>query len=158
MSGAARQRGRGRAGGQESVSSPSRRGDRLAPPPVGGHDGPASRGSASGPGSHGRGPSSAASVSSGQGSPNPGQGSAAPQPSQAGSRHSTQSGGQGPTSGPAQPTPAIQGDPARDHPARYTDALRNIDLPPSFYNIDQLVSQKPDIQSAYSLLSLPLST
>jgi hypothetical protein len=36
--------------------------------------------------------------------------------------------------------------------------LRNIDLPPSFYNIDKLVSQKSNIQSGPLLLLLPSST
>lgn len=145
MSGPARRRGADRLTRGQSSEASSRRGDRLQPPP-GGFDGPASRGSASasGPGSHGRQPSNAPSMGSGRGSPNPPQGGPAPQGSQAASPRSSQSGGPRPPTQPGSPgiqRPAMQqGDPARDHQPRYTDGLRNVDLPASFYNIDQLVS------------------
>lgn len=138
MSGPARRRGAGRAGGgaQGSSETSSRRGDRLQVP--GGFDGPASRGSASGTGSQGRRPSNAPSVGSGRGgSPNAPQGPAPTPtaPSQAsGPSQSTQ----------AQTGPMLQGDPARDSQPRYTDSLRNIDLPASFYEIDKLVSLVPE--------------
>ncbi|KAL6245196.1 Protein argonaute [Rhinocladiella similis] len=124
MSGAARKRAAGRAtGGTTSSESSSRRGDRLGQGGFsGGFDGPASRGSAS-------------NVGSGHGtSPNAPQGGFAPQNPPTASRRSSQSG-----SGAAPNLPAAPlGDPARDRPSRYTDQLRNVDLPPSFYNIDQL--------------------
>ncbi|EXJ80239.1 hypothetical protein A1O1_08381 [Capronia coronata CBS 617.96] len=152
MSGAARRRGAGRATrGQASETSSSRRGDRLQVP-AGGFDGPASRGSASasGPGSQGRQASTAPSVGSGRGSPNPPQGGFAQQGSQPASRRSSQSGGPPPQTQPASPTaqhaPVTRGDPARDHQPRYTDQLRNLDLPASFYNIDQLVSAFLDLK------------
>jgi len=137
MSGPARRRGAGRAGGSAEGSSEtsSRRGDRLAPS---GFDGPASRGSASGTGSQGRRPSNAPSVGSGRGSPNTSQGGAAAP--QAPSQTSVPS--QLPSQ--AQTGAALQGDPARDVQPRYTDSLRNIDLPASFYEIDKLVSLKPE--------------
>ncbi|KAG9777510.1 hypothetical protein KCU88_g4487, partial [Aureobasidium melanogenum] len=131
MSGAARRRGAGRATRGQASETSSRRGDRLQAP-GGGFDGPASRGTGSGIGSQSRGPSNP-SVGPPHGS------GSAPQGSQAGSRRSSQSGGPpAQTAGPS--VPVTQGDPARDEPSRYTDALRNVDLPASFYNIDQLVS------------------
>ncbi|OAP56736.1 hypothetical protein AYL99_08848 [Fonsecaea erecta] len=136
MSGAARKRGAGRATrGQQPSETSSRRGDRLQVP-GGGFDGPASRGTASqsGPGSTGRGAASAASsAASGAGSPSVPQEAPSQGPS---SRRSSQSGGQS-TRAPQAPP---RTDPARDKPARYTDQMRNIDLPASFYNIDQLYS------------------
>ncbi|KIW10210.1 hypothetical protein PV08_11171 [Exophiala spinifera] len=142
MSGAARKRGAGRAtrGGPSSETS-SRRGDRSGQGGfAGGFDGPASRGSAS-------------NVGSGHGtSPNAPQGGFAPQNPPAASRGSSQSGG-----GPAPSQPAAPlGDPARDTPSRYTDQLRNIDFPPSFYNIDQLVSENSPFNVPRALLLLPL--
>lgn len=128
MSGAARQRGRGRARGEQASDTSSRRGG----PPVtqpprapGGFDGPASRGSASGAGSavgsQGRRPSNPPSVGSGALSPTQSQGSFQP------------------STVPQQQQ--VRGDPARDqqNQPRLTDALRNLDLPASFYNIDQTV-------------------
>ena len=142
MSGAARKRGTGRATrGQPPAETSSRRGDRLQVPP-GGFDGPASRGSASqsGPGTAGRGAgSNAPSAASGAGSPSVPAGGFEGQLPTASSRRSSQSGGP-----PSQPQAAVpQGDPARDRQARYTDQMMNVDLPASFYNIDQLVSHFP---------------
>jgi hypothetical protein len=134
MSGAARRRGRGRAtAGDEdqnlSETSSRRGGPRQAP--AGAFDGPASRGSASGTGaSQGRRQSNPPSVTSG-----PAAGGFAPQ---AGSRTPSVSGSQ-----TQAPVPVVRGDPARDlqNQPRFTDQLKNVDLPASFYNIDQLVSQ-----------------
>ncbi len=135
MSGAARRRGRGRAtaGDEDNSQSSSRRGDRLQP---GAFDGPASRGSASGTGTSGaRRPSNPPSV--GSGTP---EGGVAPQAGQAGSRRSSVLGAasQPAPQAAAQVTP--RGDPARERPDRATDALKNVDLPASFFNIDNLVS------------------
>lgn len=142
MSGAARKRAAGRAtGGTTSSESSSRRGDRLGQGGFsGGFDGPASRGSAS-------------NVGSGHGtSPNAPQGGFAPQNPPTASRRSSQSG-----SGAAPNLPAAPlGDPARDRPSRYTDQLRNVDLPPSFYNIDQLVGEDSPFNAPRALIWLPL--
>lgn len=128
MSGAARQRGRGRAGGEETSDTSSRRGGPPGAQPSrapGGFDGPASRGSASasasGVGSQGRRPSNPPSVGSGGRSPTQSQGSFQP-PSTVQQQR-------------------ITGDPARDQDKqpKLTDALKNLDLPASFYNIDQTV-------------------
>lgn len=132
MSGAARQRGRGRAGGEDLSDTSSRRGGPPgAQPPraPGGFDGPASRGSASGAGSgggsQGRRPSNPPSVGSGALSPT--QSQATFQPSTV----------------PQQQQ--VKGDPARDqqNAPKLTDALKNLDLPASFYNIDQSVRFAP---------------
>lgn len=136
MSQAARRRGRGRAtaGNEDTSETSSRRGGpRQAG--TGAFDGPASRGSASGTGaSQGRRPSNPPSVTSG-----PPAGGFAPQAAQPGSRRSSVSGGQ---SQPSQAMPVVRGDPARDpqNQPRFTDNLKNVDLPASFFNIDQLVS------------------
>ncbi len=143
MSGPARKIGAGRATiGQPSSETSSRRGDRLQPGGfAGGYDGPASRGSASNVGSgHG-------------GSPSVPQGAFAPQAPSAGSRRSSQSGVAPPQ--PSQPA-APRGDPARESQPRYTDQLRNVDLPASFYNIDQLVSQFPSMW--HNICILPACT
>lgn len=137
MSGAARKRGRGRAAatrpGDDASQSSSRRGDRLVP--AGGFDGPASRGSASGTGQSGpRRGSNPPSV--GSGTPQPAETGAVPQ---SGSRRSSVSGPPPPQPPPAQ-SQAPRGDPARDRPSRATDALKNVDLPASFFNVDNLVS------------------
>jgi hypothetical protein len=42
----------------------------------------------------------------------------------------------------------MQGDPARENQPRYTTSLANVDLPASFYNIDQLVSTNSSLQFA----------
>ena len=144
MSGASRKRG-GRGPGDQTSDTSSRRGgplsQTLAPP--GAFDGPASRGSASAPGSAGRHPSNAPSVTSQPQSPG-----GSPRPAQGGFTSTSASrGGSRPASivgTPSGPQPGIQqqmrGDPARDFRPRYTDSLRNVDLPASFYNIDHLVS------------------
>ena len=139
MSQAARRRGRGRAAaGNDDQSETSARRGGPRQTPAGAFDGPASRGSASGTGtSQGRRTSNPPSVTSGPAQPPAG--GFAPQGGQAGSRRSSVSGGQ---SMPGQPIPVVRGDPARDpqNAPRYTDKLKNIDLPASFFNIDQLVS------------------
>ena len=126
MSGAARQRGRGRAGGEETSDTSSRRGGPPGAQPSrapGGFDGPASRGSASasGVGSQGRRPSNPPSVGSGGRSPTQSQGSFQPPATVQQQR--------------------VTGDLARDldKQPKLTDALKNLDLPASFYNIDQTV-------------------
>jgi hypothetical protein len=129
MSGAARRRGRGRAtaGRDDETQASSRRGV-----PAGGFDGPASRGSASGTSQSGpRRGSNPRSVGSGT-----------PQASETGTQQPPQSPSRrsGVSGGPPAPQPAIQGDPARDRPSRATDALKNVDLPASFFNVDNLVS------------------
>jgi hypothetical protein len=124
MSHAARQRGRGRATGEQgSDTSSHRRGLPGAQPSraPGGFDGPASRGSASGAASQGRRPSNPPSAGSGARSPTTSQGSFQP---------------------PATvQQPRVTGDPAKDQDKKpkLTDALKNLDLPASFYNIDQTV-------------------
>lgn len=150
MSGSARRRGkpgnagRGAANDPSDTSSlPSGPGQSIGAPaaPRGGFDGPASRGSASGPaGSQSRRGSNVPSVGSAPQSqptsPRPGQG-----PSQ--SNIAGVVGSQPPSRAGVQPAPTapMQGDPARDGPApKYTDQMRNIDLPPSFYNYDKEVS------------------
>jgi hypothetical protein len=127
-------RGNNARGGQPAETS-SRRGDRLMPP--GAFDGPASRGSASQSGPGGRG---FVSNASGHGSPAPTGSGFEPQAPTASSRRSSQSGGGQPVAQAAPAFPA--GDPARDPAAalRTTDRLKNVDLPPSFYNIDAQVS------------------
>lgn len=136
MSGAARRRGRGRPKTNDEASEPSSsqrgRGAGLRAP--GQFDGPASRGSASGAGSQSRGGSNAPSAGS-QGGTSTAQPQHGSQPS---SRRESVS---GITSGIAQ----MNVDPARDpeNVPRYTDQLRNVDLPATFYNIDALVSHSP---------------
>lgn len=126
MSGAARRRGRGRARGQRDATDDTS--ERLAIPP-GGFDGPASRGSGSA--TSGRAPS--------VGSPARGAASAgafaAPSGGAGGRRSSNSAPSQPPSQGPPQPLrdPAL--DPSRAPKA--TDALRNVDLPASFFNIDR---------------------
>lgn len=136
MSGSARRRGGGRTGGgnEASSESSSRRGAGRQFPAV--FDGPASRGSASNTGS-GAGRASNPSVGSGRGSPNvPSAGPLSP-PS-----HST---GQSQTSALNQPASLLV-DPALENPRRPTDSVRNVDLPASFYAIDNLVSTFSSLQ------------
>lgn len=128
MSGAARRRGRGRARVQADQASEGS--ERLIP--AGGFDGPASRGSGSG--TSGRAPSAG---SPGRGAAPPG--GFAPQGSAAGTAGSRQSSNSArPSSqGPPQSMPRV--DPALD-PSRVpkaTDALKNVDLPASFFNLDR---------------------
>lgn len=131
MSGPGRRRGTGRPpGGDVPSETSSRRGDRLHRPSA--FDGPASRGPTSASGaSHSRGGSNPPSMGPGRGS-----GRVSPTLSQA--TLSTQAQATTP-----QPQAQQLGDPARDQPSRFTDALRNVDLPASFYNIDQLVRVVP---------------
>ena len=146
MSGSARRRGgrgRGRAGQPPDTSSGRGVPSGPAAPP-GAFDGPASRGSASGPpGSTGRGGSNVPSVASvpqsGGESPQPPQGAFTPTPGvQGGGRVAS-------AAGAPQAAQAPRGDPAREvgSAPRYTDQLRNIDLPASFYNFDNIVSFYP---------------
>lgn len=132
MSNPARRRGRGGNAPPQSDSSGTRGGG-LAP---GAYDGPASRGGASSnPSSAGRRPS------------NPPSATSVPE-SQPRSPPSSPPLAQGETFAPASSSPSSAGaaaapltDPARDpaRRARLTDALRNVDLPASFYNMDNLV-------------------
>jgi hypothetical protein len=120
MSGTGRgRRGRGRARGQPTDDSDSA--SRLSVP-AGGFDGPASRGSGSA--TSGR----VASTGSGRGtSP----GAQTPVQSNDGARQSSTSGTQAPRHDPAL-------DPSRI--PRATDAVRNVDLPASFFNVNRTVS------------------
>jgi hypothetical protein len=132
MSNPARRRGRGGNPQQQSDTTPSARGG-LAP---GAYDGPASRGGASSqPSSGGQHPSNPPSVISGGGS-------------QSGSPVVSPRLAQAASFAPAPAPPSSAGgtaipltDPARDpaRQARLTDSLRNVDLPASFYNMDNLV-------------------
>ena len=142
MSGAARRRGgRGRKENPSETSSRPSLGTPAAPPD--GFDGPASRGSASGPGPTGR----------GRGSSNPPSAAGSAPGSQPTSPRLSQTGFG--TMTPSEPTPQpgsragappasqgpVRGDPARDNQPLYTDAMRNIDLPPSFYNFNREVRE-----------------
>ncbi len=132
MSNPARRRGRGGNPQQQSDTS-SARGGGLTP---GAFDGPASRGGASSnTGSAGHPASTAPSATSGPGS-QPGSPLGSPQIAQPGSFAP----GPGSLSPTGAPTPLMT-DPARDpeRQARLTDSLRNVDLPASFYNMDNLV-------------------
>ena len=140
MSGTARRRGRG-GNPNDNVSDNSSRPSLGTPAaPRGGFDGPASRGSASGPGSAGRGrgsnpPSAADSAPTSQ--------PTSPHISQEGFGTITTSQPTSQPSGGADAPPAPQGpvtgDPARERQDYYTDQFKNVDLPPSFYNFDQRV-------------------
>ena len=145
MSAARKRGGTGRATrGQQPAETAGRRGDRLQP---GGFDGPASRGSGSqsGPAAPGRGSAPSAPPTGGPGSPGlQPPASEAPAPSTS-SRRSSQSGGAPP---PQAQLAAPRGDPARERADRYTDGLKNVDLPASFFNIDQLVSQLSSISNS----------
>ena len=146
MSGAARRRG-GRGPTDDTSDASSRRSLGTPAAPPGGFDGPASRGSASGPGSTGRGrgqsnpPSTAGSA--------PGSQPTSPRITQTGSANlATPQAGSQPGSRAGAP-PAYEapgrGDPAREDPLpRYTDSMKNIDLPPSFYNVNREVSLPMD--------------
>jgi hypothetical protein len=154
MSGSARNRGTSHNTRVQPAETASRRGDRLMPP--GAFDGPASRGSASqsGPGGRGSVPNA-----SGHGSPASGSGFE-PQAPTASSRRLSQYGGSQQAAPQAMNLPAV--DPARDpgNAPRLTDRLRNVDLPPSFYNIDAQVSNKLLLVFAcisFSPWTLPLS-
>jgi len=140
MSGAARRRGgRGTADDASDASSRRTLGTPAAPP--GGFDGPASRGSASGPGSTGRGrgqsnPSSAAGSAPGSQPTSPRlnqTGFATMTTPQASSQPGSRAGAP-----PASQVP-IRGDPAREDQPSYYDQMKNIDLPPSLYNVHSKV-------------------
>jgi hypothetical protein len=132
MSNPARRRGRGGNPPTQSDTSSTRRGG-LVPAS---YDGPASRGGgSSNPGSGGQRPSNPPSAGSAVGSA---AGSPPPSPRLA------HAGSFAPISPPASSAgapPTLLTDPARDpaREARLTDSLRNVDLPASFYNMDNLV-------------------
>jgi hypothetical protein len=139
MSGAARRRG-GRGPNDDTSEASSRRSLGTPTAPPGGFDGPASRGSASGPASAGRGrgsnpPSAAGSAPSSQPtSPRLSQtGFGTMTTSQAGSQPGSRAGAPPASQGP------MRGDPARDQQSSYFDQMKNVDLPPSFYNFDERV-------------------
>jgi len=132
MSNPARRRGRGGNPSAPSDSS-SARGGGLTP---GAFDGPASRGGgSSNTGSAGPAASTAPSATSG-GASQPGSQPVSPTLTQTGSFATASA----PASSVQAPTPLMT-DPARDpaRQARLTDSLRNVDLPASFYNLDNLV-------------------
>lgn len=138
MSGAARRRG-GRGPTDETSDTSSRRTLGVPAAPPGGFDGPASRGSASGPGSTGR--------SRGQSNPPSAAGSApGSQPTsprlsqtgfttmatpQAGSQPGSRAGAPLASEAPARGDPALD----KEKETSYYDQMKNIDLPPSFYTI-----------------------
>ncbi|ETN40163.1 uncharacterized protein HMPREF1541_04439 [Cyphellophora europaea CBS 101466] len=130
MSGAARRRGRGRARGQRDETS---EGSERLSIPAGGFDGPASRGSGSA--TSGRAQSGGSPARGG--GPAPAGGFVGQQG--AGSRRSSTSGApsQPPSQGVSQGMP--RHDPALDpaHIPKATDALKNVDLPASFFNLDR---------------------
>ncbi len=133
MSNPARRRGRG-GNPQPQSDTSSARGGGLAP---GAYDGPASGGGASSnPSSGGRAPSNPASPTSAAGSQS-GSPSTSPRLAQPGSFAPTS----GPPSSAGTATPPPLTDPAREpeRRARATDGLKNVDLPASFYNMDNLV-------------------
>lgn len=158
MSNPARRRGRGGNAPPQSDTS-SARGGGLAPAPF---DGPASRGGASSnTSSGGRRPSNPPSATSGADA-GVGMG-AGPAP---GSPSTSPPLGQASTFAPAPGPPSSAGgqaapltDPARDpvRPARLTDSLRNVDLPASFYNMDNLVSRCLELLPLPSQSAIPSS-
>lgn len=139
MSGAARRRG-GRGPTDDTSDASSRRSIGTPAAPPGGFDGPASRGSASGPGSTGRGrgqsnPTSTADSTPGSQPTSPRISQTGIAPPQAESQPGSRTGAPPPAS-----QAPIRGDPAREVQALYTDSMKNIDLPPSFYNVNREVS------------------
>ena len=139
MSGAARRRG-GRGPPEQVSDTTSRRGGPQigsAPARPGAFDGPASGGSGTNPSSARPGSQGGSATGSQQGSQ---QGSRAG--SQPGSPRLQQGGFQsGGTASAAGAQQAQRLDPALDPAAasRYTDTLRGVDLPASFYNVNNLV-------------------
>lgn len=127
-------RRRGRARGNAGDENQQRRGSNPARGRVAPFDGPASRGSGSAAGSQSR---------------------ASGPPSQAGTHPPSHAGTQ-----VAQETARVPArDPAREGPApRATDALKNIDMPASFYNIDGLVSSISVVNSFPSMPTKKLAT
>ena len=160
MSGAARRRGGrgGRGPANEMSDTSSRRGGGqsigIPAAPPGGFDGPASRGSASGPPgsqSQRRGSNAPSNAPSAPGSAPQSQ-PTSPHLSQGqfGNLPSSQPGSRAGAPLTAQEPP--RGDPARDPANRpkFTDSLKNVDLPPSFYNINHEVSFQFPVTSCSS--------
>lgn len=129
MSNPARRRGRG-GNTQPPSETSSARGGGLAP-----FDGPASRGGGSNVSSTGRPPSMPPSTTSPAGSP-PASPSTSPRAAQS-ATFAPASGSPSSAGGPALPLTDPARDPARQ--ARLTDTVRNVDLPASLYNLDNLV-------------------
>lgn len=122
----AKRRGQARGNAPGDSGNRPSRGPNPARGRVAPFDGPASRGSGSGAGSQ----------SQASGPP-----AGSRRPSDAGSRAPSQPATQPPSQSVAQ-TPLIGRDPAREGPApRATDGIKNVDMPASFYNIDDMVSQ-----------------
>ena len=134
----AKRRGQARGQAPDVGGSAPRRGPNPARGRVAPFDGPASRGSGSAAGTQSQVTGSAAGSRRGSNA-----GTQAP--SQAGSVAGSQS------QAAAQVAP-IARDPAREGPVpRTTDSLRNVDMPASFYNIDNLVSQGSFFISPYTI-------
>ena len=148
MSNPARRRGRG-GNTQPPSETSSARGGGLAP-----YDGPASRGGGSNVSSSGRPPSMPPSATSAAGSP-PASPSTSPRAAQPGTFAPASSS----PSSAGRPVPLLT-DPARDpaRQARLTDTVRNVDLPASLYNLDNLVccSLEYLADSSYIVAVLPL--
>ena len=171
MSGTARRRGRG-ATANDNLSETSSRPTLGAPSaPPGGFDGPGSRGSASGPASTGRGRGSnvPSTTGSAPGSA-PGSQPTSPRLSQTGfgtippSQTSSQPGSRAGVPPPSQAP--ILSDPARDpvhnRPELRTDGMKNVDLPPSFYQLNRQVRELDSRTVAcflcFNSSSLPLAS
>ncbi|KAK5099191.1 Protein argonaute [Lithohypha guttulata] len=146
-------RRRGQARGQApEANDPARRGMNPARGRVAPFDGPASRGSASGAG--------AQSQISG---PAPGSRRGSNAGSQAGSQGGSQAPSAPVSSRPAMATAGL--DPAREGPpARATDAIRFVDMPASFYNIDNMFdhvtefAKRPSYNDTGKVIQLPLNS
>lgn len=125
MSGAARQRGAHRTNGESEKSLTDQNVEQHRNAFTGIYDGPASRGSISGP------------------------------PSNAQFSDTRSVGSNGPTSPRLQVATLQQPgtfppvDPARDNPVRPTDQLRNIDLPASFFKVDHKVTQLNSLENYF---------
>jgi hypothetical protein len=147
MSNPARRRGRGGQAQPQSETSSSRGG--VAPAAL---DGPASRGGTSNPSSGGRRPSNPLSPGSAAGSA-PGSPATSPRAAQPGSfspaSNAPSSAGAAPLTDPAR-------DPARQ--VRLTDSVRNVDLPASLYNLDNLVRCRMEVLALSSQISPLLSS
>ena len=137
MSGTARRRGRGGNPNDNTSDNSSRPSLGTPAAPRGGS---ASRGSASGPGSTGRGRGSKPPPAAG---PAPASQPTSPPVSQqasgaiTASQPASEPGGR--ASAPPAPQGPVTGDPARERQDYYTDQFKNVDLPPSFYNFDERV-------------------
>lgn len=135
MSGAARRRGQARGRAQEASDASSHRQGASRGRGVPQLDGPASQGPGSAQGSQ------MSRASNAPGAPAASQGGFTPQGSQAHSRSTSVS--QTPAAGAQVVPPKARQDPALDKdkkPELFTDNLRNVDLPASFYNINGEVS------------------